>query len=510
MLQKVDKNFLLLLPLGFIGMLTIFYSTRWGIGLNQDSLFYIGGAESILRGQGFSYLQLGELRTITKWPPLYSLALATFGMITTSVSDGARWLNALLFGVNIIMVGRMVTVKTARLWPAMLASLLILMSSDMIICHAMVLSEPLYISFGLAALYFLDKYIQRPSSYNLMLTSLLVSAASLTRYVGVSLIAVLCISLVIFSKRNLRQRLIDCALAGLVSSLPLLLWQVRNWQLSRSEAPLASGAELARVEFQTHLIEGRHLKPAFAVVSSWFLPPLSSTRLQVVGLVVVLVLILLIVIRSVRSGNTFISLNVTYVVVYCSSLVFFISFASRDIYFDSRYLLPVFVSTVLVITICLGQMHWKSKPVARIAVTVLCVLLPLSYIQRAVALVRQAHQDGLGFASQIWTRSTIVNSIKYFPTDVRIYSNLPITVIFLTRRQVNALPYKFDPNSEEPYANYPEKLKELGTTSKDQRTLIFYLPVSVACFPSEDELGQTMALKKIATGPEGSLYEVLP
>jgi len=510
MLQKVDKNFLLLLPLGFIGMLAIFYSTRWGIGLNQDSLFYIGGAESILRGQGFSYLQLGEIRTITKWPPLYSLALATFGMIRTSVSDGARWLNALLFAVNIIMVGRIVTVKTARLWPAMLASLLMLMSSDMITYHAMALSEPLYISFGLAALYFLDKYIQRASIYSLILASLLVSAASLTRYIGVSLIAALCISLVIFSKRTLRQRLIDCALAGLVSSLPLLLWQVRNWQLSRSEAPLASGAELARVEFQTHLIQGRHLKPALEAISSWLLPLPLPTSLQVVGVVVVLLVMLLIVIRSDRGGNTFIYLNVTYVVVYCSSLVFFISFASRDIYFDSRYLLPVFVSTVLVITICLGQIPWKSKPVVRIAITVLCVLLPLSYIQRAATLVRQAHQYGLGFASTIWTRSTIVNSMKYFPTDVRIYSNLPISVTFLTHRQVNALPYKFDPNSEEPYGNYLEKLKEIGTTSKDQRTLIFYLPGPIPCFPSEDELGQTMTLKKIATGPEGSLYEVLP
>ena len=509
MLQKVNKDFLLLLPLGFIGMLAIFYSTRWGIGLNQDSLFYIGGAESILRGQGFSYLQLGEIRTITKWPPLYSLLLATFGMIRTSVSDGARWLNALLFGVNITLVGRLVIVKTARLWPAMLASLLMLMSSDMITYHAMAVSEPLYILFGLTALYFLDKYIQRDSIYHLILASLLVSAASLTRYIGVSLIAALCISLLIFSKRTLRQRLIDCVLAGLVSSLPLLLWQVRNWQLSRSETPLASGAELARVGFQTHLIQGRHLKPALAVISSW-LPPALPPSLQVVGIVVVLLVTLLILIRSDRGGNTFIYLNVTYVVVYCSSLVFFISFASRDIYFDSRYLLPVFVSTVLVITICLGQIPWKSKAVARIAITVLCVLLPLCYLQRATALVRQAHQDGLGFESPIFTRSTIVNSIKYFPTDVRIYSNLPISVTFLTRRQVNVLPYKFDPNSEEPNTNYSEELKEIGTTSKYQRTLIFYLHGPLPCFPSEDELGQTMALKKIATGPEGSLYEVLP
>ena len=511
MLQTVNKNFLWLLPLGLIGTLTILYSTKLGIGLNQDSLFYIGGAESILRGDGFSYTQVGETRTITKWPPLYSLFLAPFGLIASSVAEGARCANAMLFGINIVLAGAIVMAKTARLWPALLAALLILTSSTMISYHVMALSEPLYFSFLLAALYFLDKYLEKGTLYPLVVSALFISATTLTRYLGVTLIATLCISILIFSKRALRQRLIDVTVAGLVSSLPLLLWMVRNWQITRHETPLASGAEIAKVEFKTHLIEGRHVKPALYAISGWLLPPPVPTSLQVAALLLVLLGTAFIVIRSRQiPAINFVYLNLTNVVVYCLSLVFFISFASLDIYFESRYLLPVFLSIVLIITICLGQISFKTKPFLRAAVIGLCVLLSVSYVQRSVSFATSAHQSGLGFSSTLWTRSTIVDQIKTLPNDVRVYSNLPITVIYLTSRPVNALPYKIDPNSEVPNVGYLQTLKEIGTTSRNQRTVIFHIRVLSNHFPSAEELEQTLSLTKIATGPEGSLYEVLP
>lgn len=512
--HRLNKKLLLTLSLGLLGVAgaaTILYSTRWGIGLNQDGLFYIGGAESILRGDGFSYMQVGESRTITKWPPGYSLLLSLFGLVAPSVSEGARWANAMLFGINIVLVGIIVMTKTARLWPALLASLLMLTSSTMLGYHVMALSEPLYFSLLLAALYFLDKYIQTDAIYPLVLSALFVSAATLTRFIGVTLIASLCISILIFSKRSLRQRLIDSVLTGLACSLPLLLWMVRNWEISRHETPLASGAEIAKMKIKTHLIELRHVKTALYAISEWVLPPPLPMSLQVAALVIVLLGTAFMVIRSRHTASiTFVYLVLTHVVVYCLSHVFFISFVSGDIYYDSRYLLPVFLSIILIITICLGQISFKAKPFARIVVIVLCVLLPLSFIKRSASLVSKAHQHGLGLANTVWTRSAIMNQIKTLPNDVRVYSNLPIIVIYLTRRQVNALPYKIDPNTEEPFGDYLQKLKEIGTTSQNQRTLIFYIPVRIGAFPSEEELQLTLPLKKIATGPEGSLYEVLP
>ena len=514
MTNRLDKKVLLLLCLGMLGMAgaaAILYSTPWGIGLQHDSLFFVGGAQSILRGDGFSYMQLGEVRTITKWPPLYSLALTPFGLFGMSMAEAGRWLNALIFGINIVFVGSIVFEKTARLWPSVMASFLMLTSTDMLSVHTMALTEPLYISCALAALYFLDKYIQSASIRPLIVSALFIAAAILTRYVGVMLIATACTSILIFSKRALRQRLVDSTIAGLVSSLPLLLWQIRNWLVSRHETPLVSGAELAKVEFQMHIMELRHLKPAVPAISSWLLPQPIPMSVQVAGLVTVVLGTLLLIGWSRRVGAIpFVYLNLTHVVIYCLGLAFFISFASRDIYFDSRYLLPVFVSVLLIVTISLSQILTRANLPVRIAISVLCVLLSVSCLQRAIAVSQHFRQYGRGFEGPLWTQSEILASIKTLPEDVRVYANLPILVIFLTQRQTYALPFKLDPNTEEPYAAYSQKLQEIRASSQSRRTLIFYIPLRTSYFPSEDELKQALSLKKIGSAPVGSLYEVLP
>ena len=512
--RRPNKKFFMLLSLclmGLAGGAIIWYSTPWGIGLQHDSLFFVGGAESILRGHGFSYMQLGEVRTITKWPPLYSLTLTPFGLFGMSMAEAGRYLNALIFAINIVFVGSIVYEKTARLWPSVIASLLMLTSTDMLAVHTMALTEPLYISCALAALYFLDKYIQSASAHHLIVSALFIAAATLTRFVGVTLIAATCISILIFSKRTLRQRLVGCTIAGLVSSLPLLLWQVRNWYLSRHETPLASGAELVKVEVQTHLLQARHLKPAVTAISGWLLPQPIPMIVQVMVLVMVVLGVLLAVIWLRRHESIpFVYLNLIYVVIYCLGLAFFISFVSLDIYFDSRYLLPVFVSIVLIVTISVTRILLKVNLPVRIVISVLCVLLCVSRLERSIALAQLFHQHGRGFEGPLWTQSEIVRSIKDLPEDVRVYANLSILMIFLTQRPIHALPLKIDPNTEKPVSGYSEKLQEISASSQSRRTLIFYTPLRANHFPSEDELKQTLPLKKIGSAPIGLLYEVSP
>lgn len=509
-LQSLDKKLPLLL-LGLAGVFTILYSTRWGVGLDQDSLNYIGAAESILRGQGFSTVTpAGEVRAITLAPPLFSLALTPFGFVGINMFAAARGLNALLFGINILFVGYIVQVNTTRLWPSIFASVLMLTSVDMIFYHSMALSEPLFIFLGLGALYFLDNYLQRSRILPLFLSALFISAATLTRYIGVMLIATLCISVIILGKRDLRQRIVDCLVAVLISSIPLLLWLVRNREVSRNEPRLASGAELAKAEFKTHLVQARHLKSGLDAISLWLLPPGIPVRFRVV-LAAVVIASLLIIVWLARSGIvSMVYLNATYIVLYCLGLALSISFLSIDISFGSRYVLPVFVSIVLVLVVSLSRVSLKAKPAIRIAITTLCVLLSLSYLQRAAVVINRSHQDGMGWESPLWTQSKSMSLIRSLPNDVRVYSNFPISIGFLTHREIYALPYKLNPRTDEPLADYAPKLFEVGASSESRRTLLFYVNVEQRCFPAENELKQTLSVKEIERGPEGSLYEVLP
>ncbi len=497
-----NKSFLLLVLISLAGVLTILYSTSWGIGIGHDQLGYIQGAENLVRGQGYSHFTpLGELKATIQWPPFYSLTLSTFGLVGISVVEGARWLNALLFGINILLVGFIAYRKTS-LWPAVFASFLILTSGVMLGIHTVAFSEPLYIFLGLVGLYFLDTYLNNSRSHLLILAALSMGIATVTRYMGVTLIATLCIGVIFLGKRPWRRRFLDCFIAGLVASLPLLMWIVRN--------RLVTGQTASR-HLQVHFIKLRHLREGLYTVALWFLPeriPSSSTALTLLAVVSVVSGLLIIPWFRNRSAATFFYLNALYIVTYCLGLALFISFVSLDLAFDARYLSPVFVSGVLILSLCVHRITFQaSKPIV-VGVAVLCVFFSFFYSVRAFLFVNKIHRDGWGWENRFWKQSELVTAVKNLPGDTRIYANYATGIAYLSQRKIGDLPIKFDEHTEIPSADYHEKLKEIGETSRTRRTAIIYINWFRPHFISEDELQQTLGLRKIVSTPQGSIYEV--
>lgn len=502
MSQTVDKRLILLVLISLAGVLVILYSTRWGVGMGHDQLGYIQGAQNLVHGQGYSHFTpLGELKPTLQWPPLYSLTLTLPGFIGIGVFEGARWLNALLFGLNILMVGYIAYLKT-DLWSALFGSFLMLTSTVMLYVHAMALSEPLFISLGLAGLYFLDRYLVNSSTFLLILSALAMGAATLTRYMGVTLIATLCLGILFFGKRVLRRRFFACLIAGLIASLPLLLWIVRN--------RLVTG-ETASRQVQVHLIKLSHLKEGLYTIALWFLPARiisNSKALVLFAVIMTTCSVLLIAWLRKRGALTFLYLNVMYVLLYCLGLVFFISFVSLDLAFDTRYLSPVFVSVVLILTLSVSQIsRGASRTVVR-GLAVLCLLLSCFYSVRAISFIKTAHQDGLGWESRSWTQSELVSAVKGLPGDTLLYANYATGIAYLSKRKIADLPIRFDEHTENPALGYREKLREIGVESGKRRTIIIYINAFRPHFVSEDELKQFFSLKKIASTPEGSIYEV--
>jgi hypothetical protein len=502
MSQAVDKRLILLVIISLAGVLVILYSTRWGVGMGHDQLGYIQGAQNLVSGQGYShYTPLGELKPTLQWPPLYSLTLTLPGFTGISIFEGARWLNALLFGINILMVGYIAYLKT-DLWSALFGSFLMLTSTVLLYVHAMALSEPLFISLGLAGLYFLDRYVVNSRASLLILSALSMGAATLTRYMGVTLIATLCFGVLFFSKRLLRRRFFDCIIAGLVASLPLLIWIVRN--------RLVTGQTASRT-VQIHLIKLKHLKEGLYTIALWFMPAriaANSKALVLFAVIMVICGVLLIAWSRERGAHTFFYLNVIYVLIYCLGLVFFISFVSLDLAFDTRYLSPVFVSVVLILALSVYQIsRWASTPVVT-GITALCLLLSCFYTVRAISFVKTAHQHGLGWESPSWRQSQLVTAVKNLPDETLIYANYATGIAYLSQRKIEDLPIKFDEHTENPATGYLEKLREIGMESRRRRTIIIYISAFPPHFVSEDELNQVFSLRKISSTPEGSIYEV--
>src|SRR5437773_10949461 len=99
--------------LALLGSCVLLVSTRWGIGTYPDSVVYIGVARSIFEGSGVRFFNdAGQFVPVTQYPPLYPSVMAAFGIIGLDPLTGSRWISALLFAGNAILVAYMVYHET--------------------------------------------------------------------------------------------------------------------------------------------------------------------------------------------------------------------------------------------------------------------------------------------------------------------------------------------------------------------------------------------------------------
>ena len=90
------------------GTLLVLRATPEGLGLSDDSIAYIAGARSLLAGDGYREAWLATNGYVTHFPPGFPSALTVLGWFGLDPLRGARFLNALLFGVNAGLVGILV------------------------------------------------------------------------------------------------------------------------------------------------------------------------------------------------------------------------------------------------------------------------------------------------------------------------------------------------------------------------------------------------------------------
>ncbi|MBI3739415.1 MAG: hypothetical protein HY258_10250 [Chloroflexi bacterium] len=93
-------SFVTLGLLAVIATFLVLWATPEGLGLSDDSIGYVAGARSMLTGHGYREAWLASNGPVTHFPPGFSSALALIGLLGFDPLRGARFLNALLFGLN--------------------------------------------------------------------------------------------------------------------------------------------------------------------------------------------------------------------------------------------------------------------------------------------------------------------------------------------------------------------------------------------------------------------------
>ncbi|MCQ3935603.1 MAG: hypothetical protein DPW18_01015 [Chloroflexi bacterium] len=481
MTKPPPASFLILSLLAVSGTFLILYATPQGMGLFDDSIAYIAGARSILAGQGYREAWLASNQPVTHFPPGFSTVLALVGLSGLDPLRGTRFVNSLLFGANIFLIGligwRMSKSKVAGI---ALASLFLL-NASLFRVHTTAMSEPLYIFFTLAAFltfsqYFLSTITKsaeekklgalggpRGSNGFLLITAIITAFAYLTRYAGLALLATFVAALIILHD-TWRKRLTSTGIF-LAGFMPFALaWGIRN-------RLLADNATNRTIVY--HPITAENIETGISNFAAFLLPVDEWRRalIQIPNLfpVVISIIFLALLIWTARTGwRTFFQpsaeppgvpafISALYVFGYLASILSSMTLFDASTKFQLRILAPVYAG-LLTMLVYFGFWLWKKQ---RHSAVILALIIFSFSIYGMNDALTQLRKGGQGYASFQWFDSQAMKFLQTLPEDTRIYSNETAPVYLYTNRPGYVLPDLVDPVTGLPRGGFEEGVANL-------------------------------------------------
>ncbi len=326
-----------------------------GVGVSPDSVIYFSAADRLLAGQGLKPIGfhfspgIANGKPLVIFPPTYSVLLSLSSIFRSDPVHGAKWLHALLFAANAVLVAVIVYLGTSKSALATLGAVLLLLTSPSVLeIHMMAWSDPPFITFALLAMLLLLLHIRAPHYSLLIGSALSASLALTTRYVGVTILPPMILTILILSNRSLRLRIRDCLTLVAIATLPLAAWLLRNLIVSDS----AANRSLA-----FHLLGWSDIQMMINSLLVFWTPFLGNFYLKVILLVVFAGLVFTSVALALKDKTRReegVTLNAAtqifasiFVITYLLFLFVYDSFANPLVELGIRVLSPAFVFGVI-------------------------------------------------------------------------------------------------------------------------------------------------------------------
>lgn len=447
-------GYIVILLISLAGMAWIAYSTVWGPGVSSDAVYYILSADYWVKGVGFG-LPWGSGRFLPYAgnPPFYPMLVAGLEWLGFDLITAARWICVLAFGGMILAMGWLGYRVTRSFALAMGSSLIALSSPLFLDLFSKAISEPAFFALGISGGLWFLYYLETSRWRDLILASILISAAFLTRYPGIALAATAGLSLLVLSRSPWRLRMMHASLYGAIVALPMALWL--RWSYAQTgelgERTLAPWTELpARlIDFRLRAAE---------VVWGWlpWLGQISTDyNARKNAFVVVLILGVLLVIGiflrhrgdpDLRAKNRFLLRWLFFWGMFC--LIFFLvyllgyAFTIPTPDLNERLFSPLYIGaifTLLGLLVCLAR-SWASWRWLAALVWIVVAVSVSHNVPVSLRLARALHQDGFGYTGRDWRESPVIAAIRSLPPGTPIITNEADAVLFLTGRPAVWLP----------------------------------------------------------------------
>jgi hypothetical protein len=532
--KTTGNNTAVLVLLAGLAVVIVWLATRFGIGVMPDSTVYLDAARNLLQGRGLVVLTgRGQFRPLTHYPPVYPAVLALLTRAGSllggvSIETVARVLNSFLFGANVLLVAIAIR-DYARdsYWSPLLGALLAFTAPDIAGIHTLALTEGLFIFFSLSGLISLSRYILTRRGAWLVLSSVAIAMALLTRYVGIALVFTGVLVLLFVNGRNFGRRCLDALGFGLIACAPMALWAIRSIRV---------GEGVSDREFVFHPAGLRQIVVGLSTVSSWLLLGKVRSDLRIFFFVVEIVAAGLFVFylrrrrqaqvaveeyhpdnaatggifRTRRGSSPLLIILLIFIVSYLAFLIFTASFVDADTVLDARALLPVHVAAIVLVCGLARKTFesFKERSAIRTTFVALAIIFVVSYSTRGAIWFMHTRQDGQGYASRAWRESETITQVKKLPAGVPIYSNAYDAIYYLTNRPAIYIPEKVKHGTGLDNENYATEVASMGREIKERNgVLVYFYTLPERWFlPSEAELKQQLNLRNMDINSDGSVY----
>ena len=474
--------FLALGLITLIGVILIIRTTPDGLGLSDDSIAYIAGARSMVVGNGYREAWLASNGPVTHFPPAFSSTLAFFGTFGIDPLRAARWVNALIFGLNAWLLGILGWRMTRSLMAGLVLAALFVASGEMFQVHAVAMSEPLFIFLSLLSFWMFDLYFERDHWWWLVACGIFVGMVYLTRYAGLALVATFIAALFILHT-GWKRRLVSTGifLAGVI---PWALgWSIRN----RLEAGNATNRA-----FAWHPLTSENITPGIRVFSE-FLIPIESWRQEIIKQTWIVEVLIALVLSAVLvwvimtawkylsrpqsltpnpsplgKGEVISFTTGLYIFAYLASIIASMLMFDAATKFKLRILAPVLVS-LLILLVVFGV--WLRNKRREVVIVLALLLLGVSVYKQSIT-VSNWEKHGLGYASFQWYDSKAMALLRELPADVMIYTNEPGAVYLYTGRGCYVLPDRFDSATAEVRTNFEQGVASMQANINSRKAVL--------------------------------------
>ncbi len=432
-----------IVAIAVLGMVLILLrEINYGPGVIADGAGYLIRARRILAGPGWLVHLSGDQ------PPFYPFLLALVGLPGFDLQHVAGVVNATVFGLTIMFVGLYLStrIQSRLLW--VWATLATMLSIPLTALAAQASSEPVMMLFVLLAMIHAEKFLDGSTYVSLIWAAIYSALAGLTRYMGIFVAPAIVLLLLFRRCIPISEKTRQVAIYSFISLTPICLFLLRNY--------LLSGLFFWNSrDWPVHSQVMENLRSWLIALASWILPVSDiwspGTDIQrTVGfafsapvlLITAGYLSLRLSLKSdarVESNPNSMATFTCYSLAHIVLLVAAMSLRGLEPENASRYLAPVYVPLVIIVSLAVDRLlkdvgttkggvypaarkDWNGSPVGIVLISSMFLWLCHPIVENARTAIVHINQ-GLGYLSAHWRNSDVMRHLKDYSVDDPIFSN---------------------------------------------------------------------------------------